>query len=80
MEDFEKVFFYKQSKLIKAMERQKKLYDFYVVKLKGGFFEQKYNFDFNLLHDLEDRLKKRIEDLQSKYYDLHFEKYGFNAY
>lgn len=81
--NFETVFFAKQEKLFTALERFKKLYNKYLndlTNLDGKTWEEKHNFDFNLLHDLEYRLKDRITDLQSIYYDFHFEKYQFNAY
>lgn len=83
LQNFETVFFKKQALLFAALERQKKLYKFYLnelTKINGVSFDQKYNFDFNLLYDLRDRLECRMKDLQSKYYDLHWQKYNFNAY
>lgn len=82
-ENFETVFFAKQEKLFQALERFKKIYSKYLKDLtndNGKAWEEIHNFDFNLLHDLEYRIIKRIEELQNKYYQFHFEKYQFNAY
>ena len=81
--NFETLFFARQNALIMALDRQKKLISKYIPDLHrndGKTFEDVHKFDFNLLHDLEDRLKNRIEELQSKYYHLHWDKYEFNAY
>lgn len=34
----------------------------------------------NYVHDLRYRLENRLKDLHGKYYDWHFDKYGFNSY
>lgn len=81
IENFEKVFFDKQTKLFKALEKQEQVFNKYVEKLhKYPQFEKEFGFDFNLIHDLEDRLKDRVTSLQGKYYSFHWDKYGFNAY
>jgi len=79
--NFEKLFFAKQTKLFEALKRQEQVFNKYVEELHNyPDFKKQFGFDFNLIHDLEDRIKERIEKLQSSYYDLHWDKYGFNAY
>jgi hypothetical protein len=83
IDNFETVFFKKQNALFIALERQKKVFSKYLPELHrndGRSFEQVHRFDFNLIHDLEERLKDRVTDLQSKYYSLHWDKYNFNSY
>jgi hypothetical protein len=81
IDNFEKVFFEKQTKLFNALKRQEQVFEKYVKELKNyPDFTKQFNFDFNLIHDLEDRLKDRIKDLQSEYYSLHWDKYQFNTY
>lgn len=81
-DNFETVFFQKQNALFLAIERQKKVFNKYLPDLykNGVKWEQLHNWDFNLIHDLEERLKQRIEALQSEYYSFHWDKYEFNAY
>lgn len=74
--NFETVFFIKQKSLFDALKRTKLLIKSYIKDLDNWG----YNWDFNLLHDLQDRLIDRIEVLQSEYYSLHWDKYQFNAY
>lgn len=83
IDNFETLFFDKQNALFMALERQKKVFNKYLPELHrndGKTFEERHGFDFNLIHDLEHRLKDRIEDLQSVYYSLHWDKYSFNTY
>ena len=83
IENFEKKLKEKETKLFKALERQKNLFNNYAKDLyrkDGKTFENVHNFDFNLIHDLECRLIERIQETQSKYYSFHWDKYNFNAY
>lgn len=82
MKNFETILRAKENKLFKALERQKKLFERYKLDLyrkDKKTFEQVHNFDFNLIHDLEYRLIERIQNNQSKFYSLHWDKYNFNA-
>jgi|GEM_PF-4282157 len=39
-----------------------------------------YKWDYNLLHDLVDRMTQRAFDLQDEYHVWHWNNFGFNAY
>ena len=49
------------------------------VKPWGPAEEEKFK-DWNLLHDLQDRLESRLWDNYSAFSDWHFEKMGWVAY
>ncbi len=83
VENFEDVLKKKETNLFKALERQKQVVHKYTPELNrkdGKTFEEVHKFDFNLIHDLEDRIINRIQEMQSLYYSLHWDKYQFNAY
>jgi hypothetical protein len=66
----------KQDNLFAALERAKTILDKNVKLLPSW----PYDWDFNLQYDLITRLENRIHDLQSEYYDWHWDKYDFNGY
>jgi hypothetical protein len=70
-------FFKRQAHLFKALNRTKALIKRYIPELTN--WEDKYNWDFNLLHDLEERICERIIDLQCDYNQWHFNEYGWVA-
>ena len=83
VENFEKVLREKEAKLFKALERQKQVECKYIPELNikdSKTFEEVHKFDFNLIHDLEERIINRIHEMQSLYYSFHWDKYQFNAY
>lgn len=68
----------KQNRLVKAIERVQGLIKNYIQELPE--WEQKHNWDFNLLHDLEDRLTDKANTVHSEYCSFNWDKYQFNAY
>lgn len=58
-----------------ALERTRRLMAHYLAKFTAqGWPEQ---WDFDLLHDLEQRLQRRLAKAWAAYYDWHYSTYGW---
>jgi hypothetical protein len=71
--------------VIKAVNDVKSIYDNHLkeceTKEKEKDFSNVNGVDFNVwAYCQEIRIKDIYFELKSKYYDLHFDKFGFNAY
>ena len=63
----------KQENLNRAIERVKRMLMEHAMGIRGP--EQ-----WNLCHDLQDRLENRLYDNLSEYYDWHWKTYQWNSY
>ena len=81
IENYEAVLPARQQKVIVAIARVKALIEKYKEDLyKEKSWEELHNWDFNLLHDLQERLEERANRLWSQFCDLNWDKYQCNAY
>lgn len=81
IENYEVVLPAKQNRIIAAIERVKGLIKNYAEDLyKEGGWDASHDWDFNLLHDLQERLEQRANEVHSQYCDFNWEKYQMNAY
>lgn len=71
--------------VLKATNEVVKIYEQHEAEIKtkceNKDFSNVENVDFNTwAYTQQIRIEQLYNDLKSKYYDLHFEKYQFNAY
>lgn len=71
--------------VLKATNEVVKIYEQHEAQIKikeqNKDFSNVENVDFNTwAYTQQIRIEQLYNDLKSKYYDLHFEKYQFNAY
>ena len=64
--------------LTAALTRTRRLIARYL-RLVGRTGSWPFAWDFNQLHDLEDRLEQRLRQTWGAYYDWHFTAYGWVA-
>ena len=58
-----------------ALERTRRLMAHYLARYTATSWP--FGWDFNLLHDLESRLQRRLAKVWAAYYDWHFTTYGW---
>ena len=79
IKNFEQVYPKRKAALINAIDRTNVLFRRYhkdLHRTDGKKWEDLYDWDFNLIHDLERRLEDRYTDNQWNYKRLYEEKYG----
>ena len=76
--NYEGILLAKQERLIDAIKVVQSLIKKYIKDLPK--WDALHSWDFNLLHDLEDRLTDKANEVHSEFCSFNWQKNGFNVY
>jgi GTPase Era involved in 16S rRNA processing len=67
----------KQKALFQALNKVDEIEKRMLIQLNS---KVEMKIDFNCIYDLKYRIEDRIKEIQSNFYDWHFDTQGFNVY